>query len=112
MKIAATPEIGGTVVYNVTTVNGAFAVTVKLRPKELSLKIHGEKLFFKGNLFERSFDITDVTSKSLAVHKPEAGKRGRYVLEVLDESQLLNLLGIAICADLLCFSDSAAVCRA
>lgn len=112
LKISATPEIGSTLGYNVITPEGAFAVTVKLKASELSLKIHGAKLFFKGNLLTRSFEITDVSAKALAFHKPEAGKNGRYTLEINDEAQLFNMLAIAICADLLSFSDSAAVCRA
>lgn len=112
LKISATPEIGSTVGYNVVTPDSVFAVTVKLKVDELSLKIHGTKLFFKGNLFTRTFEITDVSSKTVAVHKPEAGKRGRYTLEIIDEAQLLSLLAISICADLLSFSDSALACRA
>lgn len=112
LKISATPEIGGSLGYNVITPEGVFAVTVKLKSSELSLKIHGTKLFFKGNLLTRCFEITDVTSKTVAVHKPEAGKSGRYVLEVFDEAQYLNFIAISICADLISFSDSAAMCRA
>ena len=111
-KISATPEIGSTIGYNVVTADGAFAVTVKLRLSELFLKIHGAKLFFKGNLFTRSFEITDVSSKTLAFHKPEAGKRGQYTLEIYDDAQMLSLIAVSICADLISFSDSAAVCRA
>lgn len=111
-KISFTPEIGGTVGYNVLTHDGAFAVTVKLKASEFSFKIHGIKLFFKGNLFTRSFEITDVSSKTLAVHRPEAGKSGCYILDIYDEAQTLNVLAISICADLISFSDSAAVCRA
>lgn len=112
LKISATPEIGSTLGYNVITPDSVFAVTVKLKSSELSLKIHGTKLFFKGNLFARSFEITDVSAKTLAFHKPENGKSGCYTLEVFDEAQLLNVLAISICADLISFSDSAAVCRA
>lgn len=112
LKISATPEIGKTIGYNILTPQGAFAVTVKLKSDDLSLKIHGVKLFFKGNLFTRSFEILDVSSKALAFHKPEAGKSGKYILEVFDDAQHLNLLAISICADLLSFSDSAYVCRA
>ena len=111
-KISATPEIGSTTGYNVITIQGAFAVTVKLKATDLRLKIHGAKLFCRGNLFNRSFEITDVSSKILAIHKPEAGKNGRYILEIYDETQMLSLLSIAICADLISFSDSASVCRA
>lgn len=111
-RISATPEIGGAVGYNVSTPEGTFGVTIRLKAKELSLKIHGTKLFFKGNLFTRTFEITDVSSKTIAVHKPSSGKRGQYTLEVLDETQTLSLLAVAICADLISFSDSAAVCRA
>ncbi len=111
-KISFTPEIGGTVGYNILTPDGVFAVTVKLKSSEASFKVHGAKLFFKGNLFTRNFEITDVSSKSLAFHKPEAGKAGRYILEVYDESKMLSVLAISICADLISFSDSAVVCRA
>ena len=112
LKISATPEIGSSFGYNIITPEGAFAVTVKLKASELSLKIHGAKLFFKGNLLTRTFEITDVSAKTVAIHIPEAGKSGRYTLEVFDEAQLYSLLAISICADLISFSDSAAVCRA
>lgn len=111
-KISATPEIGSTIGYNIVTPSSAFAVTIKLKASEMTLKIHGAKLFFRGNLLNRSFELTDVSSKVLAFHKPEAGKRGQYTLEIYDESQILNLLAVSICADLISFSDSAAVCRA
>ena len=111
-KISATPEIGGTIGYNVITVDTAFAVTVKHKSSELYLKVHGVKLFFRGNLFTRTFEITDVSSKVLAFHKPEASKSGRYTLEIYDDAQILSLLAISICADLISFSDSAAACRA
>ncbi|MBQ8795149.1 MAG: hypothetical protein IJZ54_01875 [Clostridia bacterium] len=111
-RISATPEIISSVGYNVSTPQGTFGVTVRLKAKELSLKIHGTKLFFKGNLFTRTFEITDVSSKTVAVHKPVSGKSGQYTLEILDESQTASLIAIAICADLISFSDSAAVCRA
>ncbi len=111
-KISATPEIGGTIGYNVITSDGAFAVTVKLKSSEVYFKIHGAKLFFKGNLFTRSFEITDVSSNTLAFHKPEAGKNGRYSLEIYDDAQTLRLIAVSVCADLISFSDSAAVCRA
>ena len=111
-KISATPEIGSTIGYNIVTPNSAFAVTIKLKASEMTLKIHGAKLFFRGNLLNRSFELTDVSSKVLAFHKPEAGKRGQYTLEIYDESQIFNLLAVSICADLISFSDSAAVCRA
>lgn len=112
LKISATPEIGSTIGYNIITPEGAFALTVRLKPDELCLKILGTKLFFRGNLITRSFEITDVSAKALAFHKPEAGKSGRYVLEVIDEAQVFSLLAISICADLISFSDSAYVCRA
>lgn len=111
-KIQATPEIGSTIGYNVLTPEGSFAVTVKIKSGDFSLKVHGAKLFFKGNLFTRCFEITDVSSKVLAFHKPEAGKSDRYVLEIFDEAQYLSLLSISICADMISFSDSAVVCRA
>lgn len=111
-KISATPEIGSTVGYNVVTPNSAFAVTVKLKASEMTLKIHGAKLFFKGSILERRFELTDVSSKALAFHKPEAGKRGQYTLEIYDETQTINLLAVSVCADLISFSDSAAMCRA
>lgn len=112
MKISSTPELVGKLAFNVLTCDSAFVVTIKLKSDALSLKIHGAKLFFRGNLMDRTFEITDVSSKVLACHKPEAGKRGRYTLEIFSDTQLISLLGIAICADLLSFSDSAAVCRA
>lgn len=112
LKISATPEIGSTIGYNVVTPEGAFAVTIRLRTDELTLKIHGAKLFIKGSILTRSFEITDVSAKTFAVHKPEAGKSGRYILDILDEAQLFNALAISICADLISFSDSAYVCRA
>lgn len=112
MKISATPELAGKLAFNVLTADSAFVVTIRLKAEVLSLKVHGAKLFFRGNLLERCFEITDVSSKVLAIHKPEPGKRGRYTLEIFDEAQLVSLLGVAICADLLSFSDSAAVCRA
>lgn len=111
-KISATPEIGSTVGYNVLTAGSAFAVTVKLKASNMTLKVHGAKIFFKGNLLSRSFELTDVSSKTLAFHKPEAGKMGQYTLEIYDEAQMLSLLAVSICADLISFSDSAAVCRA
>lgn len=111
-KISATPEIGSTIGYNVITLSSAFAVTVKLKAANMTLKIHGAKLFFKGSLLNRSFELTDVSSKTLAFHKPEAGKRGQYILEIYDETQMLSLLAVAICADLISFSDSAVMCRA
>lgn len=112
LKISATPEIGSKLGYNVITPDSVFAVTVRLKADELSLKIHGVKLFFKGNLLTRTFEITDVSAKTLAFHRPEAGKRERYVLEITDEAQTLSLLAVSLCADLLSFTDSAAVCRA
>ena len=112
IKISATPQIGSTTGYNVITPHHAFAVTVKLKAADLCLKIHGAKFFFRGNLYTRSFEITDVSSKAMACHKPEAGKSGRYILDVFEESQVLSLLAISICADTISFSDSAAICRA
>lgn len=112
MKISSTPELAGKLAFNVLTCDSAFVVTIKLKADVLSLKVHGAKLFFRGNLLQRSFEITDVSSKVLAIHKPEPGKRGRYTLEIFDDAQLVSLLGIALCADLLSFSDSAAMCRA
>lgn len=112
LKISATPEIGSKLVYNIVTPDSVFGVTVRLKADELSLKIHGAKLFFKGNLLTRTFEITDVSAKVLAFHKPEAGKSGRYTLEITDEAQTLSLLAVSLCADLLSFADSAAMCRA
>ena len=111
IKISATPEIGGTVGYNIVTAEGVFGVTVKFKSKEFSIKIHGNKLFFKGNILTRSFEITDVSTKTIAIHKPEAGKSGCYTLEVFDTALTLSLLSVAICVDLLSFSDSAVACR-
>ena len=45
-EISATPEIGSTIGYNIVTPNSAFAVTIKLKASEMTLKIHGAKLFF------------------------------------------------------------------
>lgn len=112
IKISATPEIGGTIGYNVVTAQSAFAVTVKIKASETTLKIHGAKLFFKGNLLERCFEISDVSSKVLAFHRQEPGKSGLYSLEIYDRTQMLSALAVSICADLLSFTDSAAVCRA
>lgn len=111
-KISSTPEVAGRIGYNVVTPSAKFAVTVKLLSGSISFKIHGIKLYLRGNLLAHSFEITDVSSQVLAVHKPEPGKNGKYTLEVSDDSFCLTALSIAICADILSFSDSASYCRA
>ena len=111
-KISTTPEVAGRIGYNVVTPTTKFAVVVKLLSGGVSFKIHGLKLYLKGNLLTHTFEITDISSKVLALHKPEAGKSGRYTLEVSDDSLCLTALSIAICADILSFSDSASYCRA
>lgn len=112
VKISATPEIGGSLCCNILTPKNALAVIVKLKADEPLIKIHGEKLFFRGNILEKSFEITDVTAEVLAYHKPECGKTDRFIMEVFDDSRLLSFLSIALCVDLLSFSDSALMCRA
>ncbi len=111
-KIRTTPEVAGRIGYNIVTPNAKFAVTAKLMSGGISFKIHGLKLYLRGNLLTHSFEITDLSSNVLAVHKPEAGKIGCYTLEVSDDSYCLTALSIAICADIISFSDSAIFCRA
>lgn len=112
MKVSVTPVLGNKLAFNILTSASALVVTINLKADVLSMKIHGAKLFFRGDLLKKAYEITDVSSKVLACHKPEAGKRGKYTLEVFDDAQLISLLGIAICADLLSISDSAVYCGA
>ena len=112
LKISSTPEVAGRIGYNVLTPSAKFAVTVKLLSGGISFKIHGIKLYLRGNLLTHNFEITDVSSQILAVHKAEPGKNDRYTLEVFDDSFCFTALSIALCADILSFSDSAAYCRA
>ncbi len=111
-KISITPEVARRIGYNVVTPSTKFAVSAKLLSGGVSFKIHGIKLYIKGNLLSHTFEITDVSSTVLAIHKPEAGKSGRYTLDVLEDSFCLTALSIAICADILSFSDSVSYCRA
>ena len=111
-KINSTPEVAGRIGYNIVTPSAKFAVSVKLSSGGVSFKIHGLKLYLRGDFLAHTFEITDVSSEVLAVHKPEAGKTGRYSLEVSENFHVLTALSIAICADILSFSDSASYCRA
>lgn len=111
-KISSTPELAGRIGYNVITPEANFAVTVKIKSGELVFRIHGIKLFFRGNLLSHEFEITDVSSVVAATHKANTGAANYYTFNISDDTQKLILLSIAICADLLSFSDSAALCRA
>ena len=111
-RISVTPEIGSRVGYNVVTKDYVFGITAKLKADTMCLRFHGIKLYFKGNIITRDFEITDISQKVLSHHKTEPGTNGCYSMNISDDSLADVMIAVAVCADMLSFADSAAACRA